>query len=78
MCSVFFNIGPITIYAYGFMLALAFLAGIVVAKKRADEAGWPKGVAYDVGFYALIAAILGSRLLYVLIFKATYFHVLIC
>lgn len=67
MCSVFFTIGPLTIYSYGLMLALAFLAGITVAGKRADKAGWPKGMAYDVGFYALVAAILGSRLLYVVI-----------
>lgn len=67
MCSVFFRIGPLTIYSYGFMLALAFLAGIMVAGKRADRAGWPRGMVYDVGFYALLAAILGSRLLYVVV-----------
>ncbi len=67
MCSVFFKIGPVTIYSYGFMLALGFLAAIYVARIRADAVGWPKGMAYDIGFYALVAAVIGSRLLYVII-----------
>ena len=41
------------------------MAGIYVARSRAEAAGWPKGIAYDIGFYALIAAVIGSRLFYV-------------
>jgi phosphatidylglycerol:prolipoprotein diacylglycerol transferase len=58
-------LGPITIYSYGFMLMLAFLAGTLVATRVARRRGIPAEVVLDLVAYLLIAALVGSRALYV-------------
>lgn len=53
------------IHAYGFMLALSFLFGIWLASSRAKRAGLDPVVIADVGFWVIVAAIIGSRAYYV-------------
>jgi phosphatidylglycerol:prolipoprotein diacylglycerol transferase len=55
------------VHAYGFMLALSFLAGIWIASVRAKRAGLKPEVIADLGFWVIIAAIVGSRAYYVLL-----------
>ncbi|MFH1563508.1 MAG: prolipoprotein diacylglyceryl transferase [Nitrospirota bacterium] len=62
----FFKIGPITIYSYGVMLALAFSVGIYLARERAIKVGINPKIIMDLGVYILLASIVGARLLYVL------------
>ncbi|MDI6704043.1 MAG: prolipoprotein diacylglyceryl transferase [bacterium] len=61
-----FQIGPISLYSYGLCVALAFLAGIWVAIKKAEHAQIEKDLILDLGLYLLISSIIGARLLYVL------------
>jgi phosphatidylglycerol:prolipoprotein diacylglycerol transferase len=49
------------------MLAVAFLAAILVGGREAQRLGLPKGRFYDLCFYIILAAIIGSRLLYVIV-----------
>jgi phosphatidylglycerol:prolipoprotein diacylglycerol transferase len=65
MHSILFKLGPITIYSYGFMLMLAFLAGTLVATRVARRRGIAPDVVLDLVAYLLIAALIGSRALYV-------------
>src|SRR5215212_3150181 len=65
MHSILFKLGPITIYSYGFMLMLAFLAGTLVATRVARQRGIAPEVVLDLVAYLLIAALVGSRALYV-------------
>ena len=65
MHSILFKLGPITIYSYGFMLMLAFLAGTLVATRVARRRGIAPEVVLDLVAYLLIAALVGSRALYV-------------
>ena len=73
MHPILFKLGPITIYTYGVMLALAFLAAIYVAGREAERLGLPKGKFYDLCFYIVVAALLGSRLLFVILEPRAFF-----
>jgi len=67
MYPVLFKFGWISIYTYGFFIALGFIAGITLAKREAERLGEDANKIIDVAFYIIIAAILGSRLFYVAI-----------
>lgn len=55
------------IYSYGVMVALGFLAGSWYVSRQAKAQGEDPAKALDLVFYILIAAILGSRILHVLV-----------
>jgi phosphatidylglycerol:prolipoprotein diacylglycerol transferase len=52
--------------SYGVLLAIAFLLGIIWARKRAMKAGIPGQHVIDLSFIVLIASIVGSRFFYVI------------
>jgi phosphatidylglycerol:prolipoprotein diacylglycerol transferase len=64
----FFNwfIGPIPIRMYGLMIGTGFLLGLFLAARRAKKEGIDPDRILDMGVYVLLAAIVGSRVLYVL------------
>ncbi len=55
------------IHSYGLMLAISFLFGIWIAGMRAKKNNLEPHVIADVGFFIIIASIIGSRLYYVLL-----------
>jgi len=65
MYPTLLHFGKITIFTYGFFLALGFLAGIFLAKTEAKRVGEDPDKILDLAFYILIAAIVGSRIFYV-------------
>jgi phosphatidylglycerol:prolipoprotein diacylglycerol transferase len=67
MHPILLKIGDITLHTYGFFVAMGFLAGILLARSEAKRMGVDHEKIMDLCFYILIAAILGSRLLYVVI-----------
>lgn len=67
MYPVLLKLGKISLYTYGLMLALGFLAGIWAAKKEARRLGESPDRITDLCFYLLISAIIGSRLFYVIV-----------
>lgn len=72
MFPVLYNYGPITIFTYGFFLALAFISSMYVAGREAKRRGSSPHQIYDICFHGIIAAIIGSRLLDVIL-KWDYF-----
>lgn len=62
MHPVLFKLGPLTIHTYGVLVALAFLAAILLASREATRKGVDPEKVLDLGLYVLAAAILGSRL----------------
>ena len=72
MHPILLKLGPITIYTYGFMLAVAFLSAIFVAGREAQRLGIPQAQFYDLCFYIIVAALVGSRLLYVFVELRTF------
>ncbi len=60
------TIGPIPIRLYGLMIGIGFLLGVWLASRRAKKEGLNPDLIIDMGVYLLLAAIVGSRALYVL------------
>lgn len=65
MHPILIDVGFFEIRSYGFMLALSFLAGIYVAGWRAKRYGVNPQYILDLSVYIILAAVVGSRLLYV-------------
>jgi phosphatidylglycerol---prolipoprotein diacylglyceryl transferase len=65
MHPIIFHIFKFPIHSYGLMLATSFLFGIWFAGRRAKNNGLEPHVISDVGFYVIIASIVGARLYYV-------------
>ncbi|MEW6009429.1 MAG: prolipoprotein diacylglyceryl transferase [Candidatus Omnitrophota bacterium] len=66
MHPIICQIGPITIYSYGVMFALACLICLYLLLKEAKKEGIDLNLIYDLFFWIIICAILGARLLYIL------------
>lgn len=65
MHPILLRLGRLTIYSYGFFIALGFLVGILLARLEAQRAGEDPEKIMDLSFYILVFAIIGSRLFYV-------------
>lgn len=61
-----FSIGPFTLHTYGLFVAIGFLAGLMVTVKIGKAEGITPQQTMDIGFVMIVAAIIGSRLMYVL------------
>jgi phosphatidylglycerol---prolipoprotein diacylglyceryl transferase len=66
MFPVLIRIGPLTIHTYGFLIAIGFLIALALATREAKRQDIPNESVIDVGFYALIAGLIGSRLFFIL------------
>ena len=69
MYPILFRLGSLTIYGYGFFLVIAIFAGGILAFRKARKEGLriPLEQIADLFFYIVLSAIVGSRLLFVLI-----------
>jgi phosphatidylglycerol:prolipoprotein diacylglycerol transferase len=67
MFPILFQIGPVTVHTYGLLVAAGFIVGISLALYFGKKEGISKEKILDIGFYGLVSAIAGSRLLFVLI-----------
>ncbi len=65
MHPILFNIGPLSIYSYGVMIALAFVAGIYFSRNQAKKEGIDATLITEISLYLLVGGIIGARLLYV-------------
>ncbi len=65
MHPVLFKLGPLEIHAYGLMLAISFVLGILLAARRAKNAGIDPNRITDLGVLVAVSAIVGARLFYV-------------
>jgi phosphatidylglycerol:prolipoprotein diacylglycerol transferase len=66
MHPILFHIGKITLYSYGFMIAVGILVGLFLARRQAAHEGIDPDKIIDIAFYMLVSALIGSRLLFVL------------
>ena len=61
-------LGPFTVQAWGTMVALGMLIGLWLTLKEAKRKKVDKETVLDTFFWMMLAAILGSRVLYVILF----------
>jgi phosphatidylglycerol:prolipoprotein diacylglycerol transferase len=57
------ELGPISVYTYGVLLAAAYLLGLKLAMVRARARGLDQARMLDLGIYIIISALLGAKLL---------------
>ncbi len=67
------ELGPLTVYSYGVLLAAAYLLGLQLAVRRSRREGIPADRVLDLGIYVIIAALVGAKLL-LLIVDFQYFR----
>jgi phosphatidylglycerol:prolipoprotein diacylglycerol transferase len=60
------QVGPLTIRVFGLMVALGMIVGIIVAARRNERFGVPRGETERVGFWLVVIGLVGARLLWVL------------
>src|SRR3954464_15956143 len=58
-----FELGPVTVYTYGVLLAAAYLFGLKLAMTRAKTRGLDANRVLDLGIYIIISALIGAKLL---------------
>ena len=63
MHPILFELGPLTIYSYGVLLAAAYLLGLWMAARRARHAGLDANKVLDLGIWVIIAALVGAKAL---------------
>jgi len=67
MYPILFHIGNWPVYSYGVLLALAYLVALQLAVVRARRRGIDGAKVMDLGIYLIIAALIGAKLMLVLI-----------
>lgn len=72
MFPVLLELGPLTLHSYGLFIALGFLTGLWWTAREAQSRGLDPALVQDLGFYAILFALIGSRILYVLLSPGYY------
>lgn len=67
MHPILFKLGPFTIYSYGLMIALAFIAATTLASRAAPSVGIPGEKISSLSLVILFSGIIGARLFYILL-----------
>jgi len=70
------QIGPFALHSYGFMLAISFFLGILLAARRAPARGVSPDRVFDTSLAIVFASVVGARLMYV-VFHRGEIHSLI-
>ena len=66
MRYILFEIGPFTVYSYGFMIALGIIAAVFTADFRAKKYGLNGDHVYGIAFWGVLLGIVGAKLLFFL------------
>lgn len=64
MKNELFSIGPVTIYGYGLMVAIAIIAAYLLSEFRAKKKGLDYENIFTLAIWCLVGGTLGSKLLY--------------
>jgi len=67
MHPILFEVGGLTIYSYGVLLAAAYLLGLQFALMRARSRGLDGQRVMDLGIWIIISALLGAKLLLLIV-----------
>jgi len=61
------ELGPLTVYSYGVLLAAAYLFALYFAVRRARRFGLDGNRVLDLGIYLIISALVGAKLLLLIV-----------
>ncbi|HEX6974653.1 MAG TPA: prolipoprotein diacylglyceryl transferase family protein, partial [Vicinamibacterales bacterium] len=74
MHPILFEIAGFPVYTYGVLLAAAYLLGLQFALMRARTRGLDPNRVMDLGIWIIISALVGAKLLLVIVEFDTYKH----
>jgi len=66
MYPVLFEIGPIKIYSFGFMLVVAFYSCFFLLNHDLKRKGYDENLSSDMVFWAAVGGVLGSKIYYLI------------
>jgi phosphatidylglycerol:prolipoprotein diacylglycerol transferase len=72
MHPILFQLGPLTLRSYGLAMAISFVLGITVAVLLNRRNGRPDELILDVSTWIMVGAVVGARLLYVIVEPQDY------
>jgi len=67
MYPILFKVGPFSVYSYGAALAIAFLIGSFLAKRRAVRLGMDGEKILDLTVILIISGVIGGRIMFVIL-----------
>ncbi|PRX19234.1 phosphatidylglycerol:prolipoprotein diacylglycerol transferase [Orenia metallireducens] len=73
MKTILFRLGPFSISLFGTFIALGIAAGFYILNQEAKRKNLDQDEVFNLALYSIIAAIVGARLYYVLIFNPAYY-----
>ncbi|HOW35893.1 MAG TPA: prolipoprotein diacylglyceryl transferase [Candidatus Omnitrophota bacterium] len=72
MHPVICQIGPLTVYSYGAMLAVAVVVCSFLLQRAAKARGFNPDIIFDLVFWSVVSGIIGSRIFFIFL-NLTYF-----
>ncbi|RQD56862.1 MAG: prolipoprotein diacylglyceryl transferase [Desulfonatronovibrio sp. MSAO_Bac4] len=72
MHPVLIELGPISLYSYGFFIAAAFLLGMAWTMREAGNKGLDSRYVQNLGFYVILGGLAGARLSYVAAYQDVF------
>jgi phosphatidylglycerol:prolipoprotein diacylglycerol transferase len=66
MHPLLFQIGPVPIHTYGFLIALGFILALQVIRKLAERSKLDSERVLDLTFWSLLVGFLGCRILFII------------
>ncbi len=66
MYPILLEVGPFTVRTYGLLLAVSFIAGILLALRRARARGLNQNQMINMSLLIMLAGIVGARIMYVI------------
>ncbi len=74
MHPILYSFGVVTVYTYGFFVSMGFLAAFALFLFQLKKRQISVDTGIDLAFWVLLSAIVGSRLVYVLVNFDYYLH----
>lgn len=74
MYPVLLRIGDITVYSYGFMLALGVAVSLILIMRQAKKEGIDEEPVLDLTIISVLAGLIGARLFYVFFYEWDYYR----
>ena len=68
-----FSFGPIHIYFFGLMIAIAAIAGGAFAIKQGEKRGINEDIMFNLIIIVVISGVLGARLFYILFYNPSFY-----
>lgn len=64
MQPILFQLGPITIYSYGLLIAIGIIAALLLSMYRGKRLGLHSDTILDLGIYGVVGGFIGAKLLF--------------